>query len=73
MNSQVGNHNYFIRPKQAWEMLGIARTTFYRYTKEKKDEGFPQIHKMGRMSIIRLSDVLAYQEMICGGNKNDKS
>lgn len=40
MNNQVDNQNYFIRPKQAWRMLAMGRTTFYRYMKEKKAEGF---------------------------------
>ena len=66
------NQNYFIRPKQAWEMLAMGRATFYRYTKEKKADGFPQIFKHCGMSVLRLSDVLAYQEKICGGfNTNE--
>ena len=71
MSNQISNQNYFIRPKQAWEMLAMGRATFYRYMKEKKAEGFPQIHKHCGMSIIRLSDVLAYQEKICGNSANE--
>lgn len=65
MSNQISNHNYFIRPKQAWQMLAIGRSTFYRYVKEKKNEGFPQIHKMCGMSVIRIEDILAYQAKIC--------
>ena len=45
MSNQISNHNYFIRPKQAWQMLAMGRSTFYRYMKEKKAEGFPLRHK----------------------------
>ena len=67
------NQNYFVRPKEASAMLAMSRTTFYRLTKEKKDEGFPQIHKMCGMSVIRLSDVLAYQEKICGVSHDEEN
>lgn len=40
--------------------------------KEKKTEGFPQIHKHCGMSIIRLADVVAYQEKICGEPLGDE-
>lgn len=69
----TNTQNYFIRPKQAWQMLAMGRATFYRYTKEKKADGFPQIFKHCGMSVLRLADVLAYQEKICGGiNTNDE-
>ena len=66
------NQYAFIRPKQAWQMLAMGRSTFYRYMKEKKAEGFPQIHKHCGMSIIRLADVVAYQEKICGEPLGDE-
>ena len=66
------NQYAFIRPKQAWQMLAMGRSTFYRYMKEKKTEGFPQIHKHCGMSIIRLADVVAYQEKICGEPLGDE-
>ena len=65
------NQNYFVRPKEASAMLAMSRTTFYRLTKEKKNEGFPQIHKMCGMSVIRIEDILAYQDKICGNKKNE--
>ena len=63
------NQNFFVRPKQACAMLAMSRTTFYRLVKEKKDEGFPQIFKMCGMSVIRIEDILAYQDKICGISK----
>ena len=63
------NQNYFVRPKEACAMLAMSRATFYRFVKEKKDEGFPQIHKMCGMSVIRVEDILAYQDKVCGINK----
>ena len=62
------NQNYFVRPKEASAMLAMSRATFYRYAKEKKAEGFPQIHKLCGMSVIRVEDILAYQAKICECN-----
>ena len=70
-NTMTTNQNCFVRPKQAWQMLAIGRSTFYRYVKEKKNEGFPQIHKMCGMSVIRIEDILAYQAKICGDLSNE--
>ena len=67
------NQNFFVRPKQACAMLAMSRTTFYRLVKEKKAEGFPQIHKLCGMSVIRVEDILAYQEKICGVSHGEEN
>ena len=70
VTKRLPDHHYFVRPKQAFAMLAMSRSTFYRFMKEKKVEGFPQIHKLCGMSVIRLDDIVAYQNKICGITKS---
>lgn len=53
----------FIRPQQAWELLGMKKTAFYAKVKAQA-AGFPKIYKNGRMSLISLRELVAYQEKI---------
>lgn len=57
----------FIRPHQAWELLGMKKTAFYAKVKSHAT-GFPKIYKNGRMSLISLRELIAYQNQIRDAN-----
>ena len=50
--------NKVYTPKQAWEMLGIGRTNFYRFLKEGKIRFF----KNGRRFLIPESAIAEFIE-----------
>lgn len=50
-----------LRPKQAAEFLGVGLTTFWRWTKERKD--FPKLIKIGpRTTIVPLDKLTAWRD-----------
>lgn len=63
MSNNFDHLDTFIRPQQAWALLGIKKTAFYALVKAKAD-GFPKIYKNGRMSLISMRELIAYQEKI---------
>ena len=57
----------FIRPQQAWELLGMKKTAFYAKVKSRA-AGFPKIYKNGRMRLVSLRELIAYQNQIRSTN-----
>ena len=48
-----GTQPVFIRVARCQQIIGIHRSTIYRWAKQ----GLITIHKRGRISLIRLSDI----------------
>lgn len=58
------NSEFFVRVAQVAKMLGIGKSTVWKWIHTKKDEGFPQPLKMAGLTVFRLSDVRRYQDAI---------
>jgi prophage regulatory protein len=48
-----------LRPKQAAAFLGISPATLWRWTKLRKDEGFPQPARLGPRTTVFVEEHLA--------------
>ncbi len=57
----------FLKPKQAWELLAMSRSTFYHKAQTLKDKGFPQLYKMGTATVCRASEIKAWQDKVIRG------
>jgi prophage regulatory protein len=55
----VGNNSQSLRPKQAAAFLGISPATLWRWTKERKKEGFPQPVRLGPRTTVFVEEQLA--------------
>lgn len=60
-----------LRPREAWERLGISRATFYRL--HKSDERFPRLAKLGGASRLseRALDRYISELTTSGGDLNE--
>lgn len=54
----------FCRPSQVAKMLGIGKSTVWKWIHTKKNEGFPQPIKMAGMTVFKQSDVERYQQTV---------
>lgn len=54
----------FFRAAEVARILGIGKSTVWKWIHTKKDEGFPQPIKMAGMTVFRQSDIERYQRSL---------
>jgi prophage regulatory protein len=59
----VGNSSPSLRPRQAAAFLGISMPTLWRWSKSRKEEGFPQPVRLGpRTTVFDEGELVAFRD-----------